>query len=204
MERGLLNGLKGRHFKAVLADPPWAFKSYAPSKNPKSSRNVERHYDTMTLAEIQALPIRDLCDRDGCHIFLWATGPFLPAALATMKAWGFRYSGIGFTWIKLKKSFNPDQLRVVPLIAGDFHTGLGFTTRKNAEFCLLGRFGSPRRNAKDVRELIIAPRREHSRKPDETHERIERYCDGPYLELFGRQRRAGWDVRGDQVDKFGG
>ncbi len=78
------------------------------------------------------------------------------------------------------------------------------TTRANIELCWLGRRGNPIRLDKGVRELIVAPRREHSRKPDEVFERIERYCAGPYLDLFARQRRPGWTVWGDQVDKFSG
>jgi N6-adenosine-specific RNA methylase IME4 len=107
-----------------------------------------------------------------------------------MNAWGFRFSGSGFVWPKL----NPK--------GQGFAFGGGFTTRKSTEVCWLGRRGRPRRNAKDVRELIIAPRRQHSRKPDETYGRIERFCDGPYVELFARQRWPGWLAWGDQVDSF--
>lgn len=198
----MLEGLPQKHFRCVLADCPWAFKSHAASKNPKSDRHVERHYKTMKIADIQALPIKDLCHADGAHLFLWATGPNLPQALVVMTAWGFRYSGIGFVWIKLRKAFDAHQLRVLPSADGDFHVGLGFTTRKNAEFCLLGRRGNARRISKKVRELILSPRREHSRKPEEARQRIEEYCEGPYLDLFAREERAGWTVRGDQVGKF--
>lgn len=201
---GLFDGVQKAAFGVILADCPWHFKSYAASTNPKTDRHVERHYRTMTPAEIKSLPVQDYCAKSGCHLFLWTTGPTLPQALDTMKAWGFKYSGMGFVWVKLKASHNPHQLRFTPTASGDFHVGLGFTTRKNVEFCLLGRRGNCRRNAKDIRELIIAPRREHSRKPDETRERIERYTDGPYLELFGRSSRPGWTILGDEVDKFGG
>jgi len=187
-----------------LADPPLHFNSYTAlqMQNPESGRHVERHYDTMSLADIKALPIASLANPEGCHLFLWATGPCLPQAFEVITAWGFRYSSVAFTWAKLKKSFNGEQLRVLPTSASDFHTGLGLTTRKNAEFCLLARRGNARRLAKDVRELIIAPVREHSRKPDETYERIERYAAGPFLELFGRQSRPGWTVRGNEATKF--
>lgn len=199
----LLAELPERHFGTILADPPWAFKSYAPpSKNPHSRRDVDRHYKTMNLEAIKALSIDNFAASDGCHLFLWATGPNLPQALEVMKAWGFKYSAIAFTWVKLKRSHNPNQLRVLPSADGDFHVGLGFTTRKNCEFVLLGRRGAAKRLAKNVRELIIAPVREHSRKPDQIYERIERYACGPYLELFGRQERANWTVRGDEVGKF--
>lgn len=199
----LLEGLQARHYGVILADPPWYFKSYAECVDPKGGdRHVERHYQTMKLPEIKALPVSDFAAKSGCHLFLWATGPCLPQALAVIDAWGFKYSGIAFTWIKLKKTFNPDQLRVLPSLDADFHVGLGFTTRKNAEFCLLARRGNAKRNAKNIRELIISPRREHSRKPEESYERIERYADGPFLELFGRSQRSNWTVRGDQAEKF--
>ena len=80
--------------------------------------------------------------------------------------------------------------------------GTGFTTRKNTEDCLLGRRGRPPIKARDVRELIVSPRRKHSQKPDEQYERIERLVDGPYLEIFARQRRPGWTAWGDELDKF--
>ena len=79
----------------------------------------------------------------------------LPEGLKVMEAWGFRYSAVAFTWVKLKRSFNALQLRVLPTLESDLHVGLGWTTRKNAEFCLLGRRGNARRNAKDVRFLDI-------------------------------------------------
>src|SRR4029077_4776914 len=79
---------------------------------------------------------------------------------------------------------------------------LGYWTRSNSEGCLLATRGKPKRQNADVRQAIIAPRREHSRKPDGIHERIERLVAGPYLELFARQRRPGWDAWGNEVDKF--
>jgi N6-adenosine-specific RNA methylase IME4 len=80
--------------------------------------------------------------------------------------------------------------------------GNGYGTRHNAEVCWLGRRGSPQRKSKAVRELIIAPRREHSRKPDEIYGRIEELCDGPYVELFARQQWLGWRCTGNEQDKF--
>jgi N6-adenosine-specific RNA methylase IME4 len=79
---------------------------------------------------------------------------------------------------------------------------LGYWTRSNSEVCLLATKGKPKRNAADIRQAIIEPRREHSRKPDGIHNRIERLVDGPYLELFARQTRPGWTVWGNQTDKF--
>jgi N6-adenosine-specific RNA methylase IME4 len=196
-------GLKPRHYHAIMADPPWHFRARTALQvgNWTSRRDAEKHYKVMGLDEIAALPVKELAHKD-CHLFLWTTGPNLPHALEIIPAWGFRYSGMGFTWIKLKRKFNAHQLRLVQLAEEDLHVGLGLTTRKNAEFCLLARRGSARRLAKNVREVILSPVREHSRKPDDAFARVERYCEGPYLELFSRQARPGWHAFGNEVDRF--
>ena len=173
---------------AILADPPWPFKVRSPRGE---GRSACQHYSIMTLDSIRAYPVAGMAAPD-CWLFLWTTTPLLPAALATMVAWDFSYSGSAFCWVKL----NP--------CGHGFHTGMAFTTRKNVELCLLGRRGRPPIRNHDVRELIISPRREHSRKPDEQYERIERLCDGPFLEVFARQHRPGWLSIGDEVDRFGG
>lgn len=194
----LLKGLRRNHYACVLCDPPWHFKSYTAAVSPRAAGH---HYRTLSVDDLCLLPVSRYAAKNA-HLFLWTTGPFLPQAMRVIDAWGFRYSGVAFTWIKLKRSYDPQQLRCLPTAESDLHVGLGFTTRKNAEFCLLARRGNARRAAKNVREVILAPVREHSRKPDEAHERIERYCDGPRLELFARARRKGWACRGDQVGRF--
>ena len=186
------------HYQMVAADPPWFFRTRTGFV---SDRDPRQHYDVMTIEKIKALPVRDLVAPDA-HLFLWCTGPCLEQAFDVMRAWGFRYSGMGFVWIKLKRSHNAKQLQFLRSAEADLHTGLGFTTRKNAEFCLLGRRGNAKRIAKDVREVIMSPLREHSRKPDEAYERMERYAAGPRLELFARQSRPGWDSWGNQVTRF--
>jgi N6-adenosine-specific RNA methylase IME4 len=81
--------------------------------------------------------------------------------------------------------------------------GLGHTTRANVELCWLARRGNPHRLDMGVRELIVAPARQHSRKPDETYQRIEQFCAGPYVELFARQQWPGWICVGHENEKFG-
>lgn len=198
-DQPLLDGLKSSHYGCILADPPWFFRTCTQFV---SKRDPRHHYKggVMSIKDICALPVADVAAKDA-HLFLWVTGPCLEQAFGVITAWGFRYSGIAFTWAKLRKAYRSPY--VVPrFMVSDFHVGLGFTTRKNAEFCLLARRGNAKRVAKNVRELIIAPRREHSRKPDEVYPRIEQYAVGPYLELFGRQQRPGWTVRGDETEKF--
>jgi N6-adenosine-specific RNA methylase IME4 len=80
--------------------------------------------------------------------------------------------------------------------------GLGYWTRANSEVCLLATRGKPKRLNADVRQAIVEPRRQHSRKPDCVPGRIERLVAGPYLELFARTKRPGWTVWGNQTDKF--
>jgi N6-adenosine-specific RNA methylase IME4 len=172
---------------AILADPAWSFAVRSPKGE---GRSASRHYGVMPLEAIAAWPVAEWAAPDA-WLFLWTTTPMLPQALQVMGAWGFVYSGTAFAWVKLNPSGN------------GFHLGLGFTTRKNIELCLLGRRGRPPIRAHDVRELIVAPRREHSRKPDEQYERIERLCRGPYLELFARQQWPGWVAVGDEVGRFG-
>lgn len=192
--------LQPRHYAALLVDPPWHFKARTAlqTANWRSRRDAEKHYGVLDSIDIAAMPVGELAAKDA-HLFLWTTGPCLFQAFGIIEAWGFRYSSVAFTWIKLKRGHNPLQLRFLPTAEADLHVGLGLTTRKNAEFCLLGRRGSPRRNAKDVREIIMTPVRQHSRKPDEAAARIEQYCDGPYAELFAREHRSGWACWGDQL-----
>jgi len=110
---------------------------------------------------------------------------------------------MGFVWIKLNKNASITDVRGLKLITlDDLFMGGGYTTRKNAEFCLLARRGSPVRLDKSVHEVIIEQRREHSRKPEEARKRIMRYADGPYLELFSREDHRKWKTWGNEEGKF--
>lgn len=195
--------LKPGGYAAIMADPPWHFRSYTKldDANRDSRRDAEKHYSVMRFDDILALPVKDLAARDA-HLFLWVPSPFLQKAFEVIEAWGFRYSSTAFCWVKLKRSYNPLQMSAMRLIGEDLHVGLGLTTRKNVELCLLARRGSPRRIAKNVREVILTPVREHSRKPDEAYDRVQAYCAGPYADLFARQTRPGWDGWGNESTKF--
>lgn len=199
----MLSDLPQQHYAAILADPPWQFKSYTAlqSQNWESRRDVEKHYQVMGSKEIGNMPVRNFAAPD-CHLFLWVSSPNLISGLRVMRRWGFKYSAVAFAWVKLSRRHSQHSL--LALRDDNLHVGLGLTTRHNVELCLLGRRGNARRLAKDVREVILAPVREHSRKPDEVYQRIERYCAGPYLELFARQRRPNWDCWGNEVGKFDG
>jgi len=112
------------------------------------------------------------------------------AALQSATCGGLAYKTVGFYWVKQNNK------------SEGFFTGLGYWTRANPEQCLLATRGKPRRRGKDVRKLVVEPRREHSRKPDDVRERIERLVDGPYLELFARETKPNWHCWGDQIGLF--
>jgi N6-adenosine-specific RNA methylase IME4 len=178
-----------RRYGVIYADPPWSFRSWSTRG---TGRSAVSHYDCLGFADLAGLSVTDLA-ADDCVLFLWATDPLLPRALDLIAAWGFEYKTVGFYWVKLNAAAKHDA---------DYFTGMGFWTRANAELCLLATRGKPVRKAKDVRRLVVEPRREHSRKPDCVRDRIVRLVGGPYLELFSRETKPGWDCWGDQVGLF--
>jgi len=183
--------LQRGHYSCICADPPWSYRTWSAKGDGKSA---SQHYPVMTLADIKALPVFDLATRDSI-LLLWSIKPMLPHAFDVMQSWGFRYSTVGFTWAKTTRKTGWSW-------APKWHIGMGHWTRGNAEFCLLGTRGKPRRKGKDVRELIVSSVREHSRKPDEFFQSVERLCSGPYIELFSRTDRPGWSTWGNQTGLF--
>ena len=169
-------------FGIIYADPPWKFETWSEKGK---GRSAEQHYPTMPLEDIKNLSVNELA-YENCALFLWAVSPMLPQALEVMESWGFIYKTVAFTWIKEDTK-------------GDIFKGLGFWTRSNAEFCLLGTRGMPKRNSSDVSQIIISKREEHSKKPDEIRDRIvELMGDLPRIELFARNERKGWVSWGNE------
>ena len=179
-------------FGAIYADPPWHYEVWAEG----SARTASSKYNVMTTDDIAQLPVADLA-ADNCALFMWVTWPKLIDSFRVIDGWGFTYKTCGFCWIKAdarqQEMFRDD---VDPFV------GMGYWTRANSEACLLATRGHPKRKNADVRQGIIEPRREHSRKPDGIPGRIERLVDGPYLELFARTQRQGWTSWGNETDKF--
>jgi N6-adenosine-specific RNA methylase IME4 len=171
----------------VLADPPWSFKTWS-GKTGTPHRTANDHYITTETTALCDIPVTSVCLPD-CALFMWVVDSHIDAAIELGKAWGFTLKTRAFTWRKLAAN-------------GNARIGMGYWTRKQTEMCLLFTRGKVRRKDKGVREIIDAPRREHSRKPDEQYNRIERLVDGPYLELFARQAWTGWDAWGNQVGKY--
>jgi N6-adenosine-specific RNA methylase IME4 len=179
------------HFAAILADPPWPFATWS---HKGQGRSGEAHYSTMSHADIEALPVASVAAPDAA-LFVWVVQTQIPEAVRLVEAWEFTLKSLAFLWVK------GDGL---PMFPDDVVTqmGMGKWTRAETEQCWLATRGSPKRLAADVRQVMDQRRREHSRKPDCVHERIERLVAGPYLELFARQRRPGWTCWGNEVGKF--
>lgn len=188
------------HFGAIASDCGTKFDAY--STKGEGPRTPQQKYTTLTDPEL--IDLMEQAGKLGARdsfMFFWDTGARIAAGrhLPIVRAAGYKATAIAFTWVKLRPR-EPEGAFLYP--RSSFNFGPGLTTRKGTEVCVLCRRGSPKRLSTSVRELIVAPRREHSRKPDEFFDRVEQYAAGPYLELFSRQQRPGWTCWGNQTDKF--
>lgn len=164
-------------FSVIYADPAWSYRD----KCNAGKRGAAYKYPTMKLADIRAMPVADIAAPDSL-LFMWATFPLLPEAMAVMEAWGFKYKTVGFTWIKINpKALTPRQC-------------MGNYTRANAEVCLIGAKGKGvKRISASVHSVVQAPIRDHSEKPAEVRDRIVQLVgDVPRIELFARHVVEGW------------
>jgi N6-adenosine-specific RNA methylase IME4 len=170
-------------YQIIAADPPWQFQTWSARGG---GRSALRYYPTMSTDAICSLPVAKIAASQSV-LFLWTIFTRLPDALDVMACWGFVYKTVAFTWVKTNKDGSPFM-------------GLGYYTRQNAEVCLLGVRGASRlsasslqRVAADVSSVVLSPRREHSRKPNEVYQRIERlFGPAKRLEMFAREARPGW------------
>ncbi len=165
---------RGVRFSTIYADPPWRYENTA------ARGAAERHYRTMTVEEIAALPVVQLA-ADCCHLHLWTTAAFLFDARAVLDAWGFEYKGV-FVWTKPQ-------------------VGCGNYWRNGCEFLLLGVRGGLAFQDRSVANWVTADRGNHSVKPEAVRRLVERVSPPPYLELFGRRPAHGWAVYGDHITR---
>lgn len=173
-----------KKYTTILADPPWQFQNKTGKMAPEHKRLLR--YPTMRLREILELPVAELASTNS-HLYLWVPNALLAEGLAVMKAWGFTYK-TNLVWYKTRKDGGPDG------------RGVGFYFRNVTELLLFGVRGSLRtlRPGRTQVNLSSSRKREHSRKPDEFYDIIERCSQGPYLELFARFARDGWDQWGNE------
>lgn len=174
-----------KKYSVIYADPPWSYRDKG------CSGNAADQYPTMPIEDICSLPVQDIA-ADNCVLFLWATYPMIKEALKVIESWGFKYKSIGFQWVKQNRSGN------------GYFLGLGHWTRGNTEPCLMAIKGKPRRACNGVSQLIFASLRAHSQKPDITRDKIRELMgeDCSCIELFARNKTPGWDVWGNEVNKY--
>lgn len=183
----LINFCSGERFSTIYADPPWRFENRTGKVAPEYKRL--NRYETMELKDIMDLPVERISN-DKSHLYLWVPNALLPDGLAVMKAWGFEYKS-NLIWEKVRKDGGPDG------------RGVGFYFRNVTEILLFGVRGDKNRTLAPARSqvnLLRTMKREHSRKPDEMVDLIERCSPGSYLELFARGDRKGWSMWGNQAD----
>jgi N6-adenosine-specific RNA methylase IME4 len=176
----------GKRFGVIYADPAWTWDTWGGDTG-KIHTSVDTHYGTSPVADIAALPVAALA-ADDCALFLWCTGPHIAIGthIEVIRAWGFQPSTLAFVWVKETQDGEPRY-------------GNGYCTRSNAELVFYASKGSPLRLAADVEQVVLAPRGEHSAKPEEVRRRISRLFPGPYLELYARRPVDGWTVWGNEI-----
>lgn len=184
-----LQDLRGRKFQTILADPPWQFQNRTGKMAPEHKRLAR--YPTMSLDEICDMPVEAVAG-DPAHLYLWVPNALLPEGLKVMEHWGFKYKS-NLIWYKIRKDGGPDR------------RGVGFYFRNVTEVLLFGVRGKNARTLRPGRSqenIICTQKREHSRKPDEQYDLIERCSFGQKLEIFARGPRKGWTVWGNQSEDY--
>lgn len=161
-----------KRYRTILADPPW-------DRLQMGAYGAINHYDLMPLEKIKAMPVGSLADKDA-HCWLWVTNGTLRDGFDVLEAWGFTTRSV-FTWIKLRM-------------------GLGKYLRNCTEHLLLGTRGKAPVLCKNQINFGVFPIQDHSHKPEECYQIIQRVSPGPYLELFARRRQPGWDAWGNEID----
>jgi len=189
--------LPNKKFDIIYADPPWHYNGKL--QFDKSSKSVEQidlsknifissavfKYPTLKTSELMKIPIHEIA-KDNCLLFMWATNPHLAQAIELGEAWGFEYKTVAFVWDKM--NHNPGQY-----------------TLSNCELCLVfkrGRIPRPR-GARNIQQLVRSPRKEHSEKPIEVIQAIEKmFPSQERIELFARKKTKGWSTWGlDIIEK---
>lgn len=186
--QNFLNEIKTGNYGVILADPPWRFTNRTGKVAPEHKRL--NRYGTLSLKEIKEIPVAEVTGEKS-HLYLWVPNALIPEGLEVMKAWGFNYK-TNIVWHKIRKDGGPDG------------RGVGFYFRNTTEIVLFGIRGKLRtlQPGRSQVNIIKSRKQEHSRKPDELYEIIEECSPGPYLELFARGSRPGWNVWGNQAEDY--
>ena len=173
------------NYRTIVADPPWKVNTGpswgTPRTGPRNTRSHALEYPTMSVGEIKQLRVDDFAE-DDAHLYLWTINRYVEDAYDVARAWGFKPSTL-LTWVKPRKG-----------------KGLGGAYSLTTEFCLFARRGSLKPLDRFPESAFHFPRHRHSQKPEGFQDIVEQVSPGPYLELFARRQRLGWDVWGNEVD----
>ena len=181
-----------KKYQIIYADPPWSYNDKMGDDS--AFMSASSSYKTQDLKWIKSLKVNEIADKD-CVLFIWAVSPLLPEAFEVIKSWGFKYKTLAFCWSKNTRH----KLKVA---------NMGRWTMGNVELCLLATKGKPKRDIKNIRQLVEEQRTAHSKKPPMVRKRIvELMGDIPRIELFARKEDTlfelqdwnGWDVWGNEV-----
>lgn len=164
-------------YSTIVVDPPWKYVEGGPTTG--FARMRPPPYEMMSVQEIKELPVRLLAAANA-HLYLWTTNKYLRESFAVAEAWGFKHSQT-LVWCKTPRGIGP-----------------GGAYSNTTEFVLYCRRGSLPYEARADSTWWHFPRREHSVKPPEFLEIVEQISPGPYLELFARSAREGWDGWGNE------
>lgn len=179
-----------KSYECIVIDPPWY---YSMRSNDETHRN-RIPYAPMKLEDIKNLPVPELGNHKGCVLWLWFTNNHILDAAECIRHWGFEQKTI-LTWVKVSQT-------------GKVRIGTGHWLRNATEHCILATKGkvtsfSHNKTLSNQSTVLQAPRRQHSRKPDEFYEMVEKLCpNSSKLEMFSRQKRDGWDCWGDEIETF--
>lgn len=179
--------ISNKTYTTILADPPWRFLNRTGKMAPEHKRL--NRYETLSLEEIKEIPVHLVSDKNS-HLYLWVPNALLKEGLEVMEAWGFKYKS-NIIWHKVRKDGGPDG------------RGVGFYFRNTTEIVLFGIRGSLRtlQPGRTQVNILRTQKQEHSRKPNQMYDIIENCSPGPYLEIFARGKRKGWDVFGNQANE---
>ena len=181
-------------YRTIVADPPWEVEAgrelpglgrgFALTTEERSAAARKLPYPTLSVPEICALPVRDLADRDA-HLYLWTINRYIEDAYSVARAWGFKPSTM-LVWAK-------------STLGGGMGGAFGLST----EYVLFARRGSLRAHGRVAGNWWQWKRPyrlgRHSAKPDAFLDVVEQVSPGPYLELFARRNRLGWDSWGNEA-----
>lgn len=168
-----------KRYKTILADCPWTYKNKRTGGSHKSG--AAQKYPVMSTDDIAALPVKQMADKAGCVLLLWATVPLMQDAFKVMDAWGFAYK-TRLTWQKTGRK------------------GTGFWFSGCMEDVLFGIRGKVPAWRSMTNNLFDAPVGKHSHKPERVFQIIEPFIKSPRIELFATERREGWDAMGYDID----